>query len=190
MMESMMSTFQFLTTKFKNIDHQDDIIFESVEKMINAGKTIYSSAIIQKAVSLSLRLEATQEANLKRQALMAYFFEKKSCFSTYCSHILTLKGTKLQEKINENIDESFELIGYCFENNRSYYGIEKLDYLLSVVMDSFKSGQFEEKLQVETLKRVKKIVQNLKSMGKGDGGAVENLLSSVVRGLPKSGELA
>lgn len=94
-MISMLTALSSITKKFRKTKNQDDIIFESVDKMINAAGSIYSPATVQKAVSISISLEVSKETNLKAQSLMAYFFDKKSCFSTYSNHLLTLKGNKL-----------------------------------------------------------------------------------------------
>ena len=149
MMNAMLTA---LATLSENTN-QSDLIFGCLEKMIQS--TIYSKASIQKAVSILVKLKV--ESNLQQQSIVAFFFQKK-CFSEYCSFLLDSQGKDSQ--IASNLVLSFSFIQEILSSFKSYYDLEKTEYLLSQIICQSGSNSHLHEIN-GILKAIKKIkVQN------------------------------
>jgi hypothetical protein len=123
MMQAMLTALAHLTEKTT----QSDLIFGCLEKIIQSP--IYSQLCIHNAVSIIVKLKV--ETNLKQQSFVAFFFSKK-CYSEYCSFLHDAKGK--ETIIGQNLSESFEFIQEILMNFKSYYDLEKVEYLLSQII--------------------------------------------------------
>ena len=171
-------------------------MFECVEMMIHCSHQegrgtdcIYSSKTISKVVGICLKLQVLKDQNLIKQSTMAFFFGKKTCSSPFCSFLRGSSGKNLEDKISENIELSLEFVEKILSFKRSYYRLEKLDYLLSQIISAMTSKDPTHGELLVLLKRLNQILGHLKRVEVGkdrdsNGEHIGSMLMSIIKGLP------